>query len=63
MLPHLFEPFFTTKEMGHGMGLGLTIASTIARDYGGSLSAHNMPDGGACFVLALPRAPMPDPAP
>lgn len=63
VLPHLFEPFFTTKEMGHGMGLGLTIASTIARDYGGSLSAHNMPDGGACFVLALPRAPMPDPAP
>jgi two-component system C4-dicarboxylate transport sensor histidine kinase DctB len=66
VLPHLFEPFFTTKEMGHGLGLGLAISSSIARDCGGSLVARNAPHGGALFVLTLRRArvqatPSPDP--
>ncbi|MFC5429473.1 ATP-binding protein [Paraburkholderia denitrificans] len=56
VMPRLFEPFFTTKEMGQGLGLGLAISSSIARDCGGSLVAHNEPDGGACFVLTLRRA-------
>ena len=58
LLPRLFEPFFTTKEMGHGLGLGLAISSSIARDCGGTLTAHNEPGGGACFVLTLRRAPV-----
>ncbi|WP_409373405.1 sensor histidine kinase [Paraburkholderia megapolitana] len=56
VLPRLFEPFFTTKEMGQGLGLGLAISSSIARDCGGSLVARNAPDGGAQFVLTLRRA-------
>jgi two-component system C4-dicarboxylate transport sensor histidine kinase DctB len=56
VLPRLFEPFFTTKEMGQGLGLGLAISSSIARDAGGSLVARNAPDGGALFVLTLRRA-------
>ncbi|WP_206954720.1 sensor histidine kinase [Trinickia acidisoli] len=56
VLPRLFEPFFTTKETGKGLGLGLAIASSIARDCGGSLSARNEAEGGAAFVLALRRA-------
>ncbi|NUY33732.1 sensor histidine kinase [Paraburkholderia sp. JPY303] len=56
VLPHLFEPFFTTKEMGQGLGLGLAISSSIARDCGGSLVARNAPQGGASFVLTLRRA-------
>ncbi|MGH8780769.1 sensor histidine kinase [Paraburkholderia sp.] len=56
VLPRLFEPFFTTKEMGQGLGLGLAISSSIARDCGGSLTARNAPDGGAVFVLTLRRA-------
>ncbi|WP_233799792.1 sensor histidine kinase [Paraburkholderia sp. HP33-1] len=56
VLPHLFEPFFTTKEMGQGLGLGLAISSSIARDCGGSLVARNAPYGGALFVLTLRRA-------
>ncbi len=56
VLPRLFEPFFTTKETGKGLGLGLAIASSIARDCGGSLSAHNETGGGATFVLTLRRA-------
>jgi two-component system, NtrC family, C4-dicarboxylate transport sensor histidine kinase DctB len=58
-LPHVFEPFFTTKDMGQGMGLGLAIVSSIVRDCDGTLSAHNMPDGGACFVVALPSPSYP----
>jgi two-component system C4-dicarboxylate transport sensor histidine kinase DctB len=56
VLPRLFEPFFTTKEMGQGLGLGLAISSSIARDCGGSLVARNAPHGGALFVLTLRRA-------
>jgi two-component system, NtrC family, C4-dicarboxylate transport sensor histidine kinase DctB len=56
VLPRLFEPFFTTKEMGQGLGLGLAISSSIARDAGGLLVARNAPDGGARFVLTLRRA-------
>jgi two-component system C4-dicarboxylate transport sensor histidine kinase DctB len=56
VLPRLFEPFFTTKEMGQGLGLGLAISSSIARDAGGSLVARNAPDGGALFALTLRRA-------
>jgi two-component system C4-dicarboxylate transport sensor histidine kinase DctB len=53
VLPRLFEPFFTTKEMGQGLGLGLAISSSIARDCGGSLVARNAAHGGALFVLTL----------
>ncbi len=51
----IFEPFFTTKVVGEGTGLGLWISYSIARDHGGSLSAHNRPPRGAVFRLTLPR--------
>jgi two-component system C4-dicarboxylate transport sensor histidine kinase DctB len=50
----LFEPFFTTKPAGEGLGLGLTLSAGILNENGGSLSASNHPDGGACFTLVLP---------
>lgn len=50
---HLFEPFYTTKPATEGLGLGLAISLTIAESYGGTLSAHNAPEGGAEFVLTL----------
>ncbi|HJV93004.1 MAG TPA: ATP-binding protein [Azonexus sp.] len=53
-LAHLFEPFFTTKEAGVGLGLGLTISAGIVRDFGGTLSGANHPDGGAVFTLDIP---------
>ncbi|MBX9634438.1 MAG: sensor histidine kinase, partial [Magnetospirillum sp.] len=56
MLPRLFDPFTTTKPSGEGLGLGLSIASAIIRDFGGNLSAANRREGGAVFTLDLPNA-------
>ena len=56
VLKHLFEPFYTTKPAAEGLGLGLAISLTIAESYGGTLSAHNAPDGGAVFALTLNTA-------
>ena len=50
----LFTPFVTTKS--HGLGIGLTIAQTIVDAHGGTIAAHNNPDGGATFTFTLPRS-------
>lgn len=54
-LPHIFDPFFTTKEAGKGVGLGLTLVYGFMQELGGRVEACNDPEGGACFVLRLPR--------
>ena len=48
----LFEPNFSTKKSG--MGLGLTIVSTIIADHNGVISVQDNIPRGAKFVIELP---------
>jgi two-component system, NtrC family, sensor histidine kinase HydH len=50
----LFTPFASTKATG--TGLGLTLARRVAEEHGGTITATNRPEGGACFTLTLPAA-------
>lgn len=52
-LQKIFIPFFTTKTSGHGVGLALT--HRVITQHGGTLTAANSPEGGAVFVIKLPR--------
>ena len=55
MIGKIFEPFFTTKVNGSGTGLGLFISKRIVEQHNGRLWVENNPDGGATFVVLLPR--------
>ncbi len=48
----IFHPFVSTKR--DGLGIGLAISRTIARDHGGDLTYRPNPGGGAAFTFALP---------
>jgi PAS domain S-box-containing protein len=53
-LEDIWEPFFTTKHAG--MGMGLSVSSSIIRAHGGRIWAENNADGGATFAFELPAA-------
>lgn len=48
----LFEPNFSTKKSG--MGLGLTIVSTIVNDHYGTIRVQDNTPQGARFIVELP---------
>ncbi|WLD59017.1 ATP-binding protein [Salinispirillum sp. LH 10-3-1] len=59
--PHLveriFEPFFTTKASNKGTGLGLSICRDIIEaNHGGQLRYEAASNGGARFIIYLPKA-------
>jgi PAS domain S-box-containing protein len=57
----IFEPFFTTKAAGlrtGGMGLGLSMVRHSVQAFGGRVEVHDVPGGGAEFVVHLPLIPI-----
>jgi signal transduction histidine kinase len=59
-LPYIFERFYRADQsrsrQDGGSGLGLAIARRIVELHKGTLTAANMPQGGAVFDLTLPKA-------
>lgn len=56
----IFDPFFSTKGVGRGLGLGLSISYNIVRDFGGTLTVEQHPEGGAVVTVELDAEALPD---
>jgi len=55
VLPDIFDAFVTTRLDARGTGLGLTVAEGIVTQHGGTISAANRTEGGACLEVWLPE--------
>lgn len=57
VLPRIFDRYFQTSQtkIRRGAGLGLAIASTVAKLHGGVVTAASRAGGGARFTVRLPR--------
>jgi PAS domain S-box-containing protein len=57
-LARVSDPYFSTKQRGcqKGMGLGLTVAYSIARQHGGHLGINSREGQGTTCILHLPAS-------
>ena len=59
----VFAPFYrldASRDPGKaGVGLGLSVARTIAREHGGDVTLTNRDDGGLSARVELPKEAMP----
>lgn len=56
-LKHIADPFFTTKRDGGGIGLGLSISTSIVKQHGGVLEIASQPEQGTTATITLPTQP------
>ena len=57
-LDTIFDRFYSDRpegSRGNNSGLGLSIARQIVEIHRGTIYAKNRPEGGACFVVELPK--------
>lgn len=55
IIHRIFDPYFTTKFQSQGTGIGLYMVKTIMeKSMNGAIRVENR-NGGACFILTLPR--------
>lgn len=54
-LAYIFDPFYSKKVAGNGLGLGLSIAFNIIKDFKGVLSAQSELGKGTTFVIELKK--------
>ncbi len=52
---HIFDEFVQLDEYYDGTGIGLTVARSIARRLGGDVTLDTAYNGGARFILTLPK--------
>jgi signal transduction histidine kinase len=63
LLPRVFEPFVRLHPAHEARGLGLSVAAGIVLGLGGHVDVDGNLQRGARFVVRLPLAPAPLPAP
>lgn len=58
-LPHVFERFWrgANGDKATGSGIGLAVVAELVAAHHGTVSAGNVPGGGARFRITLPTAP------
>lgn len=58
-LDKVFEKFFRVpngeKHNFKGHGLGLSYVAEVVRQHGGTIKVNNIPEGGVCFEMSLPK--------
>ncbi|HPS78883.1 MAG TPA: PAS domain S-box protein [Thermoanaerobaculaceae bacterium] len=60
---HIFEPLFTTKQASESGGMGLAVVAEIVARHHGNILLDEQVEPGARFLVTLPAASGPVPAP
>lgn len=53
---NIFERFYTAKKQNQDIGLGLTIAASIAKRHGMAMEVDSRPGRGSVFKLLIPKS-------